>query len=250
MPRAITELPDGLIALRAELKLAEIMRLIERTARWVDPATFSLLPLWYPEYARRVLIYKANWSQPQMNKNRQTGQSVHKIEGNIYANKALTHALGLRSDDRPNWSCCHLWGIDDALYQESNAIVQDRRYYSCIANMVLLPTPLKAFTDAMPEVKSMLRICAHNFYSWRCEDASVATSITTIDNWIDWDDYPDSWPRPGKSSVPLGVVLLNDGIRFSAERRLEKIKRDLNDAGEHYPRDAVREALAHWKVSI
>jgi hypothetical protein len=32
-----------------------------------------------------------------MNKDRQTGQIVHKREGNVHANKALTHALGLRA---------------------------------------------------------------------------------------------------------------------------------------------------------
>ena len=82
-------IPDGLEALRAELQLSEVMRLIERTARWVDPATFKLLPLWYPEYARRAYFYKTNWSEPQMNKNRQTGHTEHKREGNLYANKAL-----------------------------------------------------------------------------------------------------------------------------------------------------------------
>jgi len=54
-------LPDGPVALREEMKLAEIMRLIERTARWVAPETFRLLPVWSPEYARRTLFYKANW---------------------------------------------------------------------------------------------------------------------------------------------------------------------------------------------
>jgi hypothetical protein len=116
------------------------MRLIETTARWVDPETFRLLPLWYPEHARRTLFYKADWSEPLMNKDRQTGQIVHKREGNVHANKALTYALGLRAGSRPNWSCCHIWGVDDASYQESNAIVQDRRFFSCIANMVLLPS--------------------------------------------------------------------------------------------------------------
>lgn len=55
-----TTLPDGLEALRVEMELGEVMRLIERTARWVDPATFRLLPLWYPEYARKDLFYKKN----------------------------------------------------------------------------------------------------------------------------------------------------------------------------------------------
>ncbi len=51
---------DGLDAVRAELSLAEIMRLIERTARWVAPETFRLLPVWYPEHSRRGLFYKSN----------------------------------------------------------------------------------------------------------------------------------------------------------------------------------------------
>lgn len=42
-------------------------------------------------------------------------------------------------------------------------MVQDHQFYSCVANMVLLPAPLKAFTDAMPEVKAMLRVCSRNF---------------------------------------------------------------------------------------
>jgi hypothetical protein len=73
-------LPDGLIALREELQLSEIMRLIERTARWVAPETFRLLPIWFPEYARGVYFYKGNWSQPQLNKSRQTGIAEHKRE--------------------------------------------------------------------------------------------------------------------------------------------------------------------------
>ena len=57
------------------------MRLIERTARWVDPATFRLLPVWFPEHSRLGILYKAGWSAPQMNRNRQTGIEVHKHEG-------------------------------------------------------------------------------------------------------------------------------------------------------------------------
>jgi hypothetical protein len=58
-----------------------------------------------------------------MNKDRQTGQIVHKRERNVHANQALTHALGLRADRRPNWSCCHIWGVIclDADYQRAEA---------------------------------------------------------------------------------------------------------------------------------
>ena len=245
-----TTLPDGLSALRDEMALSEIMRLIERTARWVDPETFRLLPLWYPEHARRSSFYKKKWSEPQMNKNRKTGLAVHKQEGNLHANKALTHALGLRSEDRPNWSCCHLWGVDDALYQESNVVVQDHRFFSCVANMVLLPTPLKAFTDTMHEVKAMLRICARSLYDWPRNHESMVAAIAAVDKWNDWEAYPASWPRPGHKSIPLGLVKLDPGIRESAARRLRQIRSDLANAGHHYPREKVREALADWKIAL
>ena len=61
--KTITRIPpvpisDGLDALRAEMSLGEIMRLIERTARWVSTETFRRLPVWYPEHSRRGLFYK------------------------------------------------------------------------------------------------------------------------------------------------------------------------------------------------
>ena len=245
-----TERPlDGQEALRRELGLSEIMRLIERTACWVDPQTFRYLPVWYPEHARRSLFYKSNWSEPQMNTNRKTRESVHKSEGNVHANKALTSALGLRPKERPHWSCCHIWGLDDASFQASNVVVQDHRYFSCVANMVLLPTPLKAFTDVMAEVKMMLRVCARHLYGWSCEHEDLVGLVAQAESWADWDGYPESWPRPGKSSLPLGVVHFSQRIKSAADRRLAVIRRDLISAGQYYPRSEVRKALDHWGIS-
>jgi len=243
-------LPDGLEALRQELSLRDVMGLIERTARWVDPNTFGYLPVWYPEHARRGLFYKANWSEPQMNRNRQTGVSIHKSEGNTHANKALTLALGLRATERPNWSCCHIWGVDDAAYQVSNAVVQDRRLFSCVANMVLLPTPLKAFTDVMTEVKMMLRVCAHHLYGWSCDHDDVADIADQVEEWADWDAYPSSWPRQDRNSLPMGTAKFSARIKTSADRRKTAIRKDLTSAGPHYPRDEVQKVLEYWNVSL
>ena len=247
---AETRLPDGLSELQSKFKLSEIMGLIERTARWVDPETFYLLPLWYPEHARRAYFYKANWSQPQINKNRQSGHTEHKREGNLYANKALTQALGLQSDHRTNWSCCHIWSIDDGQYQESNAIVQDRRYYSCVANMVLVPTPLKAFTDTLKEVKTMLRICARHLYGWYCPHKDACSAVDSMNTWNRWSAYPESWPRSGRSSEPRGIMKIDERIRKRVTQRLQRIRIDLAYAGPHYPRDEVRAALSHWKINL
>lgn len=238
---------DGLEALRAELGLADIMRLIERTARWVSRETFERLPVWYPEHSRRGLFYKAGWSEPQHNTNRQTGVSVHKHEGNLYANKALTHALGLRSRQRPNWSCCHIWGVDDATYASSNLIVQDPRFYSCVANMVLLPTPLKAFTDVMPDVKWMLRACSSATYGWRC-DHEILDAADPSD-WTAHPAYPTTWPKIVGEAPPPGTVPMTSRIAADADKRLATIRRDFRDAGEFYPRGSVAAALAYWGIS-
>lgn len=239
---------DGLDALRNELSLAEIVRLIERTARWVAPETFRRLPVWYPEHSRRSPFYKANWCEPQLNTNRQSGVTVHKQEGNRYANKALTQALGLRSQERPNWSCCHIWGLDDATYASTNVIVQDPRFYSCVANMVLLPTPLKAFTDVMPEVKAMLRACAFHLYGWRCDHDElehVDLQAATADG-----AYPASWPKKEGDPPPPGTVQMTPAIAAAADRRLTAIRKDVEYAGPHYPRDQVRRVLEYWGINL
>ena len=241
------EIPeDGLDALRAVLSLADIARLIERTAKWVAPETFRRLPVWYPEHSRRGLFYKANWSEPQLNKNRQTGATVHKHEANIYASKALTKALGLRSRDRPNWTCCHIWGVDDPTYASTNVVVQDARFYSCVANMVLLPTPLKAFTDVMPEVKAMLRACAFYTYGWRCDHPELA--VVDLDEVTADPAYPPSWPKKAGDDKPRGTVTMISSIEKVADKRLTAIRHDLTHAGPHYPRDQVLAALGYWGV--
>ena len=246
----MAEISDGLEALRRVMSLREIGSLIERTAKWVAPETFKFLPLWFPEHSRRSLFYKSNWSEPQMNKNRATGHAVHKSEGNVHGNKALTLALGLRGKDRPNWSCCHVWSVDDPQYQLSNAIAMDRRFFSCVANMILLPSPLKAFTDAMPDVKAMLRICARNVYGWPSGAPEFETMNAELDKWFDWESYPQSWPKTLNEKMPLGVAPFSPAIRDCALKRLDATRHDLKEAGPYYPREEVRAALAYWKIQL
>lgn len=246
----MADISDGLEELRLVMGLGEIMTLIERTARWVAPETFKLLPVWFPEHSRRGLFYKKNWTEPQMNTNRTTLQSVHKSEGNVYANAALTLALGLRKKLRPNWSCCHIWGVDDVKFQQSNVVVTDRRFYSCIGNMVLLPTPLKAFTDAMPEIKTLLRICARNLYGWPHDDEKLFATNVALNASANWSAYPESWPRFLNEKRPPGTVPLSPTIEASVRKRIDTIRRDLDNGGKHYPRNDVRAVLAYWKVEL
>jgi hypothetical protein len=241
---------DGLDELRKVISVRDIATYLERTARWTAPETFRLLPLWFPEHARRSPFYKKNWSEPLLNKNRLTGVSIHKSEGNVNANQALTLAIGLKKKLRPNWSCCHIWGIDDEKYQLSNDVVTDRRFFSCIGNMVLLPTPLKAFTDTMLEIKAMLRICARNLYGWQCDHDNLLATNAALEKWTDWSAYPASWPRSPNEKLPLGAVPLTSDIRASAAKRLADIRHDLEHAGPFYPRQEVRDTMAYWKIKL
>lgn len=112
----------------------------------------------------------------------------------------------------------------------------------------LLPTPLKAFTDTMPEIKAMLRICARNLYRWQCDHESMAEVNAALNEWNDWVSYPESWPREVGSSRPLGVVELTAEIEKQAARRLATIQQELRTAGEFYPREEVLRTLDYWKI--
>lgn len=237
-------LGDGLLELKAHISTGEVARLIEATARWVDPETFAVLPVWYPEYARGKLLYNADWSVARRIKKQDSDEVADKKEGNTQANIALCKAMGVIPRDRPHWSCCHIWSVDDPSFVRRNTVVKDHRFFTCVANMVLLPAPLKAFTDVMPEIKAMLRACSAILYGWECDHPDLAASGRLE---FDRADFPKSWES--STTVP-GVIPINDKIRRNAETRKKRIKRDLEHSGKFYPREEVREALNYWKVSL
>jgi hypothetical protein len=151
-------IPDGNEEIAAEIP--KIVDIIARTCRWVHPETFRRLPLWCPWTARGRPLYDRAWQRRYTNTKRATKQTIEKVEGNIAASQTLIAALGVASPKPRNWTVCHIWGYDDLAFASQGSIVQDPRFFSCVANMVWLPTPLKGFTDALPEIKTMLRTCA------------------------------------------------------------------------------------------
>jgi hypothetical protein len=59
----------------------------------------------------------------------------------------------------------------------------------------------------------MLRICARNLYGWPRDHEEFLATNAALDEWTDWDSYPQSWPRAPHEKRPLGVADLSPTIR-------------------------------------
>lgn len=242
--------PDGNEALRADLPA--IVELIERTARWVHPDTFRALPLWAPQTARGRPLYDSAWTRRYTNTRKATGITAEKFEGNVAALNALVAALGVASPKPKNWTVCHIWGYDDPSFAERSNVVQDPRYFSCVANMVWLPTSLKGFTDTIPEIKAMLRVCSFHLYGWACEHDDVQVQAEQVrSGWVP-PDYPKSWPCPERPGIlPPGTAPFTERIECEIAKRKAKFRADLDNADYlHYPTTEVRDVLTFWKIDL
>ncbi len=236
-------IPDGLQEITDELPI--IMKMIARTVRWTHPGVFEALPVWRPDIARTHHLYKADWVTPA------TNNGAAKFETNVAAQDSLMSALGVVGKKPTGWTTCHIWSYDDNDYVGRSRIVQDRRFYSCVGNMVLLPTPLKGFTDAMAEIKIHLRVCAFHLYGWACEHEDVADQAAVVRSGKIPEGYPEEWPTNDRHMLPPGVGPYNETI---AKRIVERKKKIANfiETKEFlkYPTEEVREVLDFWKIDI
>jgi hypothetical protein len=243
-------IPDGNDALRDDIPA--VVELIERTARWVNPETFRRLPIWAPHTARGRALYDASWSRQYTNTRKATGVTADKFEANVAALQALVAALDVASPKPKNWTVCHIWGYDDPSFAQQSAVVQDLRYFSCVANMVWLPTPLKGFTDTLAEIKAMLRVCAFHPYGWACEHPSVADQAKKVrSGWVP-EGYPKSGPSPSQpETTPPGTAPFSHRIDREIAKRKQRIRASIDDAKlAHYPREEVLEVLKFWGIEL
>lgn len=243
-------IPDGNVEIAEEIPL--VVEIIARTCRWVHPDTFRQLPVWCPWTARGRPLYDMTWQRRYTNTKRTTKQTVEKVEGNIAASQALIAALGVARPKPRNWTVCHIWGYDDPAFASQGSIVQDPRYFSCVGNMVWLPTPLKGFTDALPAIKTMLRTCAFYLYGWVCEHESATAQAQSIRAGSIPDGYPKSWPAPGRANrLPPGTAPCTPSIVAEIRKRKAIFKTMLADATlVHFPREEVHKVLAFWQVIL
>ena len=132
-------------------------------------------------------------------------------------------ALGVVGKYPKGWTTCHIWGYDDEQFVGSSEIVRDRRFFSCLGNMVLLPTPLKGFTDAVPLIKRHLRVCAFHLYGWACEHHSVASEAELIRSGHIPDGYPEEWPTAERKVLPPGTGPASEIVFKKAAARKQEI---------------------------
>ena len=242
-------LADGIEAIREDIPA--VIELIARTARWVHPDTFRALPVWAPHTARGRPLYNSTWNKRYTNRSRSTGITLDKYEGNVAALNALVSALGVPRPRPKNWTVCHIWGYDDPNFSSGSAVVRDLRYFSCIGNMIWLPTPLKGFTDALPEAKTALRICAYHHFGWACEHPSVETEAQRVKSGDIPPYYPKSWPTSERTLLPPGTAAFSDHVRKAIQKRKAQIKACLeNPALTHYPSAEVRDVLDFWRIGL
>jgi len=236
---------DGLEILQSAFtsRNFDILPVILETARWTSPDLFESMPVWFPEYWRHAPLYKESWSERKLNK----GKLKH--EENNQAAAALKIALG--HSNWVNWTCCHLWGSDG--FKEQNQIVTDSRYYSCLANMIYLPTPLKAFTDASPQIKFALRVVAFHLYGWICDHPQVNNEASLILSGNVPLNYPDHYPHPNKRILPSEkyIAPFDERLQVKVRLRKEKLRQDLSDLSLiYFPRETVQSTLKHWNVDL
>jgi hypothetical protein len=117
--------------------------------------------------------------------------------------------------------------------------------------MVWLPTPLKGFTDCVPEIKSMLRTCCFYLYNWACEHDDVKEQATKIRSGLIPSGYPNEWPAPGRSCLPPGTAPFTDPVKKAIEKRKTELRRMLtNESLANFPRKEVMEVLESWKIEL
>ena len=236
-------IPDGLTEI--EHALPAVLDVIAQTARWVNPATFSRLPVWCPDTARGHARFNAAWTERYV-----SGRGVEKVEGNFRAGRSLFEALGLAGSKPKNWTVCHIWGYDDDGFIGRSNVVQDPRYYSCVGNMVWLPTPLKGFTDAVPSIKFALRLAAFRQFGWVCEHPDVAVEAEKVRGSEVPLFYPEAWRKAGSGADLLGTSPYTQLIADRIAKRKAQIKHRLQTGHPLYPRETVENVLSFWRVDI
>lgn len=119
------------------------------------------------------------------------------LDDNTVINQKFKKLVQL-SDCR-NYMTCHIW--DDVDIPE---------VFSCVANIVLLPTTISGLSDYSQEIKDLLMYRAYELYEWKPQNRSIPVKPADYDK-LKWT-YPAGWV-PSKD--------IGNTTKAAIEKRLE-----------------------------
>ncbi len=115
------------------------------------------------------------------------GNSQVYLDENSWINKdfkKITDMSGCK-----NYQTCHIW--PGLAYKE--------KCFSAVANIVLLPKYIAAFSDFIPEIQDILKYRAYDLFGWYPEDEGVAQPQEP-------KHYPKIWTKPDSREVSQKTV--------------------------------------------
>ncbi len=160
---------DEMLEAAARKHAIQLSLLVAETALWAHPQVHARLRAtngtgaFYPLMRRRRAGEK-------------DGAVVagERLDSNVYAREAIIGAVGVRFAAH-SYHACHIW--PDTCH--------DRRYYSVVANLVLLPSAIAGLSDHDPAVKAALQYRAYELYDWHpAEEAAPLRPGAYPTNWL------------------------------------------------------------------
>lgn len=169
---------DLLVASAVERLAINLPVLLAETAIWASPGVFHLLKsdnvhaTWYP-LTRRAYVKRGE----------KKGQLVGnvRLDDNTYANVAIKRAVG-KHGRICNVHACHVWP----------RTAYDERYYTCIANIVLLPRSIAGLSDNHPSMTKALQYRSFELYGWFPTDIAGDPQSPPVKP----PNYPANWREP------------------------------------------------------
>lgn len=207
---------DGNAVLRDSPSITKaLIQIVAETSYWCDPELYKAMPIWYPEAARGNIQYNSEWEKPYL-----TREKAEKKEANQKAKMVMRILSG---GEISNWTCCHIWGYDDPKFRKVGSPTRTSEYYTCPANLILLPNALSSLTDSLTDLKECLRYHAAMLYNFKPPAVHLGSSPPAF--------YPEKWANNQTNILPItkGVVeniikrrneILQDLKKFSVENKL------------------------------
>lgn len=141
--------------------------LVAETAIWANPYMHDGTA-WFP-----------NTRRCRTGQGEKSGEIVDgvKLNDNSYANQTIRQAVGITDKCLVGFESCHIW--PNTCY--------DPRYYTTIANLVLIPRAISGLTDHYVEVQAVLQYRSYELYGWYPEGLQCPSKPAF---------YPKTWRAP------------------------------------------------------